>query len=137
MIDKLRLDIDSMQIQVNSTERTRLAEVSPSKTSNRDLTKEVTEKQRQLTRKNLEIDEIKEDYEEKLKRTEQRLEDEVGLLKDALLRRRSMHKIQTHRKVRERPYDGSLDEIKEEEEASTGSRATTSYRSRGSPRKWR
>ena len=28
VIDKLRLDIDSMQIQVNSTERTRLAEVS-------------------------------------------------------------------------------------------------------------
>lgn len=81
VIDKLRLDIDSMQIQVNATERARLAEVSSLKTSNRDLAKDVTEKQRLLTRKNLEIEEIKEDYEDKLKRVEKQLEDEVKLLR--------------------------------------------------------
>jgi chromosome segregation ATPase len=79
VVDKLRLDIDSMQIQINTTERSRLADVSALKAANRELSKELTDKNRLLSRKALETDEVREEWETKATDLERRVEDEGRL----------------------------------------------------------
>ena len=117
VIDKLRLDVDAMQIQVNSTERARLADVSSLKTANRDLTKDVTEKNRLLTRKNLEIEEIKEDYEDRLRRMERQLEDEVRLLKTRTAEaEKCAQDVGSHSETENSRMMSLLDQIKEKGE---------------------
>ena len=117
VIDKLRLDIDAMQIQVNATERTRLADVSSLKTANRDLGKDLTEKARLLTRKGLEMEELKEEYEDRLRRMERQLEDEGRLYRQRTAEaEKCAHDVESHAETENSRMMALLDQLKEKSE---------------------
>jgi len=78
-IDKLRLDIDNLQNQLNMNERARLSEVSALKTTNRDLQTELLEKTRALGKKCKEFDEFKTSSEEEMSALDRKLSDEVEM----------------------------------------------------------
>lgn len=80
-IDKLRLDIDNFQNQLNLTERTRLAEVTALKTSNRELQQELLEKARSLAKKCKEFDDLKNSCEEEMSAMERKLSDETDMFR--------------------------------------------------------
>lgn len=78
-IDKLRLDIDSLQTQANMSERARLAEVGALKTSNRDLQQEIMDKSRSFAKKCKDHDEYKALKDEEFLGLERKMVDEIDL----------------------------------------------------------
>lgn len=114
VVDKLRLDMDSMQIQVNATERARLADVSTLKTTNRELAKELTEKNRLLARRALEIEEVKEESDGKIVNLERRIDDEGRLYRQRVAdAEKSVQDMESHAETEEARMMALLDQIKE------------------------
>ena len=80
VVEKLRLDTDALQGQINASERTRLSETSTLKTLVREQSKELQEKSRALSHKSKELEGLQEDTENKLAAAAARLEEETSTL---------------------------------------------------------
>ena len=81
LVDKLRLDVDALQVQLNAAERAKLTEVSNLKIQVRQLQKDLSEKQRECLRKENDLTEQKTSYESKMSTVERKLEDEVEMFR--------------------------------------------------------
>jgi chromosome segregation ATPase len=81
VVEKLRLDADALQGQLNASERARLSEGSTLKTAVREQQKELQDKARLVARKSKELDESKQEAERRLLEVTARLEDECSTLR--------------------------------------------------------
>ncbi len=84
VVDKLRLDLDAIQGQLNASERSRLSESSTLKTTIREQQKEILEKTRIISRKSKELDDLKQESEDKLATVERRMNEESVHLQQRL-----------------------------------------------------
>ena len=80
-IDKLRLDIDNLQNQVNMNERAKLAEVNALKTVNRELQSDLLDKTRAYAKKCKDMDDFKEITQVEMVALERKLLDENDLFR--------------------------------------------------------
>ena len=118
-VDKLRLDIENLQNQLNMNERGRLAEVSALKTSNRELQQELLEKTRSLAKKCKDYDDLKSVGEDEKTAMERKLSDEVDMFRRRAVEAEKISKEMESASVTENQRCQSLiDQLKEKTSAS-------------------
>lgn len=118
VVDKLRLDVDSIQGQLNASERSRLSEVSTLKTTVREQQKELLEKTRTISRRSKDVEDCKEELELKMTTNEQRMTEEVAHLQHRLVDAETRLKdTETAAAAEEHRMQGLLEQLREKNTA--------------------
>jgi len=114
VVDKLRLDLDSIQGQLNASERSRLSEVSTLKSTVREQQKDLLEKTRAIGRKAKDFDDLLEESEMKLGQTVARLQEDAARTQNRLdVAEGAVKDAQAAASAEEQRMQGLVDSLRE------------------------